>query len=250
MINHSKDDGPLSWAFAVLSDEDTWKAHGSAVASAGHYIPVCMVGCLPCNPAERISSGYKAIEFLVYIFGLCPTLLYDKLPQPHLQDFCKLVFAMQIIHQQHKSRDDLLVAHKALFKFVFQFELLYYPCKLSCLHFVLPCVHMLTHIVMEHFWIGSLTEVLQWTMEHMIGNLGEEIWLHSNPYKNVSQRIIEQVQVNGLLAFIPELQPKALKLPGSTHNIGGGYALMGSWELHDVDPLIANTFQVFISSHG
>jgi len=87
-------------------------------------------------------------------------------------------------------------------------------------------------------------------MERTIGNLGEEIRLHSDPYANVSQRIIERAQVNGLLAFVPELQPKAPKLPGSVHDIGGGYALMGPRELHDVDPPVANAFRVFASSHG
>lgn len=249
-IDHSKDDAPSSWEFAVLSDDDTWKAHGSAVAAAGRYIPVCLVGRLPRNPAEKISSGYKAIEFLVYVFGLCPTLLYGKLPQPYLQHFCKLVFAMRIVHRRHKSKDDLLAAHKALLEFVFQFELLYYAQKPSRLHFVRPCVHALTHTVPEHFRIGSLTEVSQWTMERTIGNLGEEIRLHSDPYANISQRIIERAQVNGLLAFVPELQPKAPELPRRAHDIGGGYALMGPRELHDVDPLIANAFHVFASSHG
>ncbi len=32
------------------------------------------------SPAEKISSGYKAWEFLIYVFGLCLALLYGILP--------------------------------------------------------------------------------------------------------------------------------------------------------------------------
>lgn len=49
----------------------------------------------------------------------------------------------------------------------------------------------LTHIVPEHFRVGSLTELSQWTMERTIENLGKEIQLHSDPYANLSQRVIK-----------------------------------------------------------
>jgi hypothetical protein len=57
---------------------------------------------------------------------------------------------------------------------------------MSRLHFVRPCIHALVHLVLKHFRIGSLTEVSQWTMKCTIGNLGEEIRLHSDPYANLT----------------------------------------------------------------
>jgi hypothetical protein len=45
----------------------------------------------------------------------------------------------------------------------------------------------------------------QWTMEHTIGNLGEEIWQLSNPYANLSQRGLLRCQVNALKAMILNL---------------------------------------------
>jgi len=190
-IDHAKEDHPTSWPLAVLHDANIWKQHGAVVAAAGRYIPVCLGTRVPRNPAEKIFSRYKAIEYMIYIYGLCPALLYGILPQPYHRHFCKLVFATRIIHKRHKSKDELLVAHKALLEFVYQFELLYYCGELSRLHFVRPCIHALTHTVPEHFRVGSLTEISQWTMERTIGNLGKEIRLHSDPYANLSQRIIE-----------------------------------------------------------
>ncbi len=189
-------------------------------------------------------------EYLIYVFGLCPTLLYGVLPQPYHWHFCKLVFATRIIHKQHKSEQDLLAVHKALLEFVYQFELLYYGRNLSHLHFVQPCIHALTHTIPEYFCVGSLLEVSQWTMEQTIGNLCKEIWLHSDPYANLGQRIVEQAQMNALYSLVPKLCPQAPGLPPSAHNIGNGYALLGPHELHDPDPLIAEAFCTFAASHN
>jgi hypothetical protein len=249
-IDHAKEDNPTSWPFAVLHDVDIWKQHGAVVAAAGRSIPVCLTTRVPRNPAEKISSGYKAIEYMVYIYGLCPALLYGILPEPYYRHFCKLVFATRIIHKRHKSKDELLAAHRALLEFVYQFELLYYCGELSRLHFVRPCVHALTHIVPEHFRIGSLTEVSQWTMERTIGNLGEEIRLHSDPYANLSQRIIERAQINALYSAIPELLPEPPGLPRGACDLGNGYALLGPRELRDIEPLISSAFHDFAETHG
>ena len=70
-MEHSTNDHPRTWPFAVLHDQQLWQAHGAAVADAHRYIPTCIESRTPRNPAEKISSGYKAIEYLLYIFGLC-----------------------------------------------------------------------------------------------------------------------------------------------------------------------------------
>lgn len=48
--------------------------------AAGPYIPGSF-GRAPHNPAEKISSGYKAAEFLAYLFCLGPGLLFRVLPR-------------------------------------------------------------------------------------------------------------------------------------------------------------------------
>jgi hypothetical protein len=214
------------------------------------YIPTCIESRTPRNPAEKISSGYKAIEYLLYIFSLCPALLYGVLPSEFYRHFCKLVFAFRIIHQYHKSQDELLAAHKALLEYVYQFELLYYKRRMSRLHFVRPCIHALVHLVPEHFRIGSLTEVSQWTMERTIGNLGEEIRLHSDPYANLTQRIIDRSRVNALKNMIPDLFPDKKQLPRGALDIGSNYVLLGPRELHQIHESIFPALERFASSQN
>ena len=152
-MEHSKDNDPSIWPFVVLNNSQTWKAYSAAVAAIHQYIPTCVESWTAQNPAEKISSGYKAIEYLLYVFDLCPALLYGLLEI--------LVFGIQIIHQHHKSQKELVAAYRALLEYVYQFELLYYKRQISWLHFVRPCIHELVH-------------------------LGEEIQLYSDPYTNLS----------------------------------------------------------------
>ncbi|KAJ7639916.1 hypothetical protein B0H17DRAFT_960697 [Mycena rosella] len=63
-------------------------------------------------------------------------------------------------------------------------------------------------------------------MERTIGNLGEEIKQHSDPYKNLSQRATRRAQVNALKSLIPDLEPDNDCLPRGSEDLGDGYALL------------------------
>jgi hypothetical protein len=80
----------------------------------------------PHNPAEKINSGFKVWEFLIYIFGLGPGLFYNILLEKYWKNFCKLVFAIHIVHQCKIATTNLTPAHTMLIKFVTEFEELYY----------------------------------------------------------------------------------------------------------------------------
>jgi hypothetical protein len=73
-------DSKKAWIWAVLQGK-IWKEHGQSVADATPYLPGSF-DRPPRNPAEKISSGYKAWEFLLYIVGLAPALLHGILPDP------------------------------------------------------------------------------------------------------------------------------------------------------------------------
>ncbi|KAG7098203.1 hypothetical protein E1B28_000171 [Marasmius oreades] len=243
-MDHAADDHPGSWPFAVLFDKAVWQAHGQQVGDARKYIPVCLEARTPRNPAEKINSGYKIVEYLVYVFGLCPALLYGLLPEPFYGHFCKLVFATRVLHRRRIRRQDLVDVHQAFLQWVVEFELLYMNRDMKRLHFVRPCVHALTHLVPELLRLGSLLELSQYTMECTIGNLVQELRLHSNPYENVSQRIIERARVNALHAMAPNLFPDdpTLKLPRNHLDVGNGYTLLCPQELHDMDSDILKAF--------
>jgi hypothetical protein len=64
---------PISfWPWAVLWG-NTWEQHGKEVAETTSYLPGSF-DQPPRNIAEKINSGYKAWEWLLYLYGLAPAL--------------------------------------------------------------------------------------------------------------------------------------------------------------------------------
>jgi len=92
--------------WAVLQG-DTWENHGQCVAVATPYLPGSF-DRPPQNPAEKISSRYKAWEFLTYVYGLGPALLYGILPDKYWTSFCKLVVGVRLLHQRKISKEQLI----------------------------------------------------------------------------------------------------------------------------------------------
>jgi len=85
-------DDKAKWPWHVLQGS-IWQDHGKAVADALYYLPSSFERP-PRNIAEKITSGYKAWEFLLYLYGLGPGLLYGILPKVFYLNYCKLVFGM------------------------------------------------------------------------------------------------------------------------------------------------------------
>jgi len=98
LLNCEYPDTLASWDWSVLQG-DVWKQHGATVGNTTPYLPGSF-DRPPRNPAEKISSGYKAWEFLMYIFGLGPGLFYRVLPAKYWEHFCKLVLAIRLLHQR------------------------------------------------------------------------------------------------------------------------------------------------------
>ncbi|KAL6301922.1 hypothetical protein BKA93DRAFT_861789 [Sparassis latifolia] len=191
-----KDDDKSEWDWVVLVGE-IWQIHGKMVADARPYLPESF-DRPPRNPAEKISSGYKAKEFLNYVYGFLPALLRPILPEKYWRNFCKLVLAVRIFHQHKLTSAQLKLAHTTMLEFIEEFELLYYQRLPSRLHFCRPCTHTLGHLGPEVVRLGPLIYYTQWTMERTIGNLGEEIKQPSNPYANLSQ-------LNAVKIMVPHL---------------------------------------------
>jgi len=62
--------------------------------------------------------------------------------------------------------------------------------------FVCPCLHSLVHLPREVVRLGPPVCSSQWTLKQTIGNVGEEIKQHSNPFSNLSQHGIRRAWVN------------------------------------------------------
>lgn len=219
----SPTDKRSNWDWAVLTG-DTWANHGKAVASATHYLPGSF-DRPPRDPALKISSGYKAWEFLMYIYGLGPGVFYNVLPQPYYDNYCDLVFGMRIINQHCISTTQLLQAEDALVRFARGFEELYYQRRADRIHFVRQSIHQCYHLASEVTRVGPPITSSQWTMERTIGNLTQELRQPSNPFANLAQRALLRCQVNALKNIIPELD-ETVHLPRNAIDLGNGYILL------------------------
>ncbi len=222
-IKCGKRDTKESWDWAVLQG-DVWETHGKLVAGAAPYLPGSFDKA-PRNPVEKLNSGYKAWEFLVYLYGLCPALLKTVLPDLYWRHFCKLAVAIRILHQHAISVKDLERVLRLIVDFVRTYEEIYYQQNVERLHFCPSCLHGLLHTPSEVVQLGPHAYRSQWPMERTIGNLGQEIKQPSNPYKNLSQRGALRAELNSLRVMFPVLDDPKNGLPHGALDIGDGFQL-------------------------
>ncbi|KAF7356061.1 hypothetical protein MVEN_00935900 [Mycena venus] len=216
-------DNVASWDWAVLKDK-IWEAHGERVASTRPYLPGSF-DRPPRNIAEKINSGYKAQECLTYFFGLGPGLLYGILPDRYYRSYCKIVRAFRLSYQHEIHREEVQECHQMFCEAYKEYEELYYQRLTSRLHFCRQSMHNLLHEAPEIVRVGPGAYHGQWPMERTIGNLGEEMKQHSNPYANLSQRGVRRAQVNALKSLIPDIEPNN-ELPRGSEDLGHGYILL------------------------
>ena len=226
-IDCTRPDDKETWDWAVFQEGDAWKLHGKAVADCLHYLPSSFDRPLR-NIAEKLTSGYKAWEFLQYLYGLGPGLLLGVLPDEYYTNYCKLVFGMRLMNQHKITQDSICKAQRALASFAQQFEIIYCKRLATRIHFVRPCIHSLVHLPQEVVRIGPPICSSQWTLERTIGNLGEEIKQHSNPFSNLSQRGVRRAQVNAITAMIPDLCSlgSSETRPSRGNDFGDGFILL------------------------
>ena len=226
-IDCTNPDDKSTWEWAVLRG-DVWQQHGKAVAAALHYLPSSF-DRPPRNIAEKLTSSYKAWEFLLYLYRLGPGLLYGILPERYFTNYCKLVLGIQLMNQHRITKANVCEAHIALLSFAHEFELIYCDRKPTRIHFVRPCMHSLAHLPHKVLRVGPPICSSQWTLKRTISNLGKEIKQHSNLFANLSQRGIRHAHVNALMAIIPDLDrngPSEGGLPCGSRDLRGGYVLL------------------------
>ncbi|KIJ97243.1 hypothetical protein K443DRAFT_133885 [Laccaria amethystina LaAM-08-1] len=179
-------DDKATWDWATLVG-DTWQSHGKLVAAATKYFP-SFFHRPPRNPAEKISSGYKASEYYLYLFGLGPGFFRAVLPKKYWKNFCKLVCGVHIIMQRRITGKQAQEAHSYLVQFVEEYEHIYYQRRMDWLHFA--------------------TEPANTT------------------YGNLSQLALWRAQASALKAVCPELDDDVPQLPQYAQDLGAGYVLL------------------------
>ncbi|KAJ3575566.1 hypothetical protein NP233_g1017 [Leucocoprinus birnbaumii] len=218
-----------TWDWATLVG-DAWTTHGKQVAAFRKFLPSSYERP-PRNPAEKINSGYKASEFLVYFYGYLPILLPGILPQKYVTHFYKLVRAVRLFLQASITREQLQEARDLAMQFVEEYEDLYVQRNPDRIHLVRPCLHVFSHVADEIAKLGPLRIFAQWTMERMVGILEGNLNLHSNPFSNMQQIAIRYLSTNTLVARMPELQVEnslldTKPMPSWSFNAGHGYRLL------------------------
>ena len=189
-------DSKENWDWAILVG-NVWTEHGKLVAAATKHFPSSFHQP-PRDPAEKISSGYKATEYNLYLFGLGPALFRTVLPKKYWKNFCKLVRSVRIIIQQSITGNQICEAHLVLTQFVEEFEHLYYQRRVDRLHFCRPSLHTLLHTAPECSRTGPGTYVTQFWMERAIGDFGWSIQQPSNIFGNLCQVALRMAQLNAL----------------------------------------------------
>ena len=188
-----------TWEWAVLKG-NVWKTHGKMVANAARWFPTSF-DRTPRNPAEKLTSGYKAWELLLYFYGLGPALFYRILPEKYYLHYSKLVTAIRIMYQRHISDEQLTLAHKLLLEWVVEFERLYYKQKNERLYFVRQCVRSLVHLAPETTCLGPPVLSAQWTTERMIGIFGSLLRQPSNLFSNLREQARRAAEINAIIAM-------------------------------------------------
>lgn len=212
-----------TWDWATLTGA-IWQNHGRLVADATIYFPSSFHRT-PRNPAEKLSSGYKATEYYLYLFGLGPAVFRTVLPGKYWRNLCKLVHGIRIIIQRRITGKQLREAHSYLVQFVEEYENIYYQRRMDRIHFCRPCIHTLLHTCPEATRIGPGTYDTQYTMERSIGDLGQDIRQPSNPYGNLCQIAVRRSQINALKAMCPEID-RDIHLSKYSHDNGDGYIFL------------------------
>ncbi|KAG6819020.1 hypothetical protein H0H93_016276 [Arthromyces matolae] len=200
-LKHSGND---QWDWSVLVG-DLWQDHGKLVEDATHYFPSSFHRT-PRNPAEKISSGYKATEWFLYFYGLGPAFFRVILPPEYWKNYCMLVAAIRIFVQRSITGHQVAEGYSLAIQFIEDYENLYYKRQVDRLHLCRPSIHTVNHLAGEVLRVGPGAYYSQYTMERAIGSLGKEIRQPSNPYANLSQRALIRCQLNGIVNLCPDLE--------------------------------------------
>jgi hypothetical protein len=229
-------DTKASWDWNILVGK-IWDTHGKTVAMAKQFLPSSF-GRVPRNPTEKMNSGYKAWEYLLYLFGLGPALLRHILPEKYWLNFCKIAWGIQLLYQRKLSPDHIKEGNQLLCEFHKEFEELYVQRRPDRIHFLRHSIHLLTHIAPETIRAGPLGCYAQWTMETAIGNLGEEIRQDKDPYANIAQRGLLRTQINALVAMMPGVllsEDRSGAIPRGSRDLGDGYMLLRACQPTAID---------------
>ncbi|OSC96709.1 hypothetical protein PYCCODRAFT_1462331 [Trametes coccinea BRFM310] len=82
-IKGSTQSSPKTWNCAIWASDDKWAAHGRLVERTMPYLPG-FFDRPPRNIAEKVNSGYKAMEYKTWFYNYAPAMLRRSKPGSNL----------------------------------------------------------------------------------------------------------------------------------------------------------------------
>ncbi|PBK73221.1 hypothetical protein ARMSODRAFT_1068079 [Armillaria solidipes] len=221
------------WHWAVLQG-NVWKEHGKLVAEVTPWIP--------------------AWEYLLYFFGLSPTLLYGILPDDIWEYHCKNVRAWCIMLQDEILPEELREADMLFTEVSDGFEEIYIQRRTDRLHLGCQSGHTPSHLPQGTTHHGPPIIYSQWPMEQTIGNLTEEVKQHSNPFTNLAQRALRRCHINALKTILADLDPSNgnTSIPHNAIDLGKGYVLLPKIDpvQHDITASEERAIKLYLMQLG
>ncbi|KAK7019697.1 hypothetical protein VNI00_017997 [Paramarasmius palmivorus] len=202
-IDCAETDNKTAWPWRTLIG-DTWKTHGAAIANATPYFP-SFFHRPPRNPAQKINSGYKVTEYVLYVFCLGPGHFRQILPEIYYTHFCRLVYALRILNKRSIQGKEIAAAQSQIITFVKDYENLYLPTTYR------PTSHFCSRV-------GPAVYHTNLLLSEQIGDTTAECNQPSNPWANFSQR--------QLCPQLDKLAFKKMILPRGAFKLGDSYVLL------------------------
>jgi hypothetical protein len=119
---------------------------------------------VPRNPATKINTKYKGMEWMNYLYGLGPIEFRQDLPDKHWDNFCKYVGIIELNGSKSVTAEENQELDTLIQTFNWEFEELYVQRIAARLHFVRPWMHTLLHVPNEAVAKGPTSYYSQWTL--------------------------------------------------------------------------------------
>ncbi|KAJ7032353.1 hypothetical protein C8F04DRAFT_1358364 [Mycena alexandri] len=158
-----------------------------------HNVPV---------PPQQVRVAGITVPLVPHTWYLCPPPRVDRRPWVPQGPRRVVIGRTLALEQYNIPTPQLVASHERAVEYAAEFETLYYQRMESRIHFVRQSVHNLPHLGPETIRVGPPGLHAQWTIERTIGNLGQEIKSHSQPYANLSERGLRRSQPAELFGSI------------------------------------------------
>jgi hypothetical protein len=188
-------------------EPDQWLRIGEDQEASARNFPSSF-GRAPRNFASHCHE-FSGEEWKQQATLFLPIYLQDVLPEEHYDQFCKLMYAMNMATDITLTDNDIKEVEDTIFKFSEYYETTFYARKWDRLSACLPVFHQLIHVADALRWIGPMHVYAQWAMERMCGMLTKtaKSRVKANRNMELTLQMTEQKHVLGFVLHPEDWNP-------------------------------------------